>query len=298
MNAPEPNVLERHCRLLLRAYPGGYRRDRGEEILGTLLERVAPGRGWPPPCEMGALILGGMRARAAQGRREGTAAGLRQAALLGVVLALSPHLASSLPTFTFFQRSELAWFPASINIDSVLFFGLAAGAIAMTWFWRPWAGAVLALAATPVWCLIERGAAAGQRWPVIIGLAGFALLAWSTNPPPRSWLLLPVAVIALQLAVYAANTSFLQTSLGYALQDTASVGFWVIISVVALWIAVDARPALAAAIALAFAKAPTEMLNSWHWTPGHAWPLLWPWTIAAGLAATATWRLWRHQARI
>jgi hypothetical protein len=40
--------LERRARWLLRAYPAAYRADRGEEIIGTLLEAVPPGRDWPP----------------------------------------------------------------------------------------------------------------------------------------------------------------------------------------------------------------------------------------------------------
>jgi len=35
--------LERRARALLRAYPAEYRRERGEEIIGTLLE-AAPWR--------------------------------------------------------------------------------------------------------------------------------------------------------------------------------------------------------------------------------------------------------------
>ncbi len=91
MNAPVRNALERRCRLLLRAYPARYRRERGEEILGTALESVPPGRNWPAPREAGGLILGGLRPRAAQGRREGTAASLRQAAMFEhVVRAVLP----------------------------------------------------------------------------------------------------------------------------------------------------------------------------------------------------------------
>jgi len=40
--------LERRARWLLRAYPAAYRADRDEEIIGTLLETVPPGRDWPP----------------------------------------------------------------------------------------------------------------------------------------------------------------------------------------------------------------------------------------------------------
>jgi len=36
--------LARCHRLLLRAYPAWYRRERGEEMLGTLLEASPPGR--------------------------------------------------------------------------------------------------------------------------------------------------------------------------------------------------------------------------------------------------------------
>jgi hypothetical protein len=56
-------------------------------------------------------------------------------------------------------------------------------------------------------------------------------------------------VIARQLVLHAANIGYPQTSLELALQEAASAGFWVIISAVALWIAVDARPELGAAIA-------------------------------------------------
>jgi hypothetical protein len=39
--------LERRCELLLRAYPATYRKARGEEIIGTLLEATPPERSWP-----------------------------------------------------------------------------------------------------------------------------------------------------------------------------------------------------------------------------------------------------------
>jgi hypothetical protein len=55
--------LERRCRLLLRAYPGWYRRERAEEMLGTLLEASLPGRSWPSARDARALIIGGLRVR-------------------------------------------------------------------------------------------------------------------------------------------------------------------------------------------------------------------------------------------
>ena len=56
-------ALERRSRWLLRAYPARYRRERGEEILGTLLEDSPPGRRWPSPRDARALIMGGLRVR-------------------------------------------------------------------------------------------------------------------------------------------------------------------------------------------------------------------------------------------
>ncbi len=55
--------LERHCRWLLLAYPAWYRRDRAEEMLGTLLETSRPGRQWPSFRDARALIRRGLRMR-------------------------------------------------------------------------------------------------------------------------------------------------------------------------------------------------------------------------------------------
>jgi hypothetical protein len=55
--------LERRCRLLLRAYPGWYRRERAEEMLGTLLEASPAHRRWPSFRDARGLIIGGLRVR-------------------------------------------------------------------------------------------------------------------------------------------------------------------------------------------------------------------------------------------
>ena len=57
--------LVRRARWLLRAYPAAYRANRGEEIIGTLLEAVPPGRDWPSSRETVALVAAGLRARRA-----------------------------------------------------------------------------------------------------------------------------------------------------------------------------------------------------------------------------------------
>ena len=55
--------LERRCRWLLLTYPAWYRRRRGEEMLGTLLEASPPGGRWPSFRDARALVAGGLRVR-------------------------------------------------------------------------------------------------------------------------------------------------------------------------------------------------------------------------------------------
>lgn len=55
--------LEGRYRALLRAYPKRYRAERGDEIVGTLLDAAAPGQRRPTAREAASLILGGLRTR-------------------------------------------------------------------------------------------------------------------------------------------------------------------------------------------------------------------------------------------
>ena len=88
--------LERAYRWLLYAYPAWYRRERGDEMLDTLLGAAPHGRTWISLRDSAALILGGLRVRAGQNRRLTTAANLRLAVLFGVALWLSETIASDL----------------------------------------------------------------------------------------------------------------------------------------------------------------------------------------------------------
>ena len=88
--------LERRCRRLLRAYPQPYRADRGEEILGTLLDAAPADRHWPPARDAWSLITGGLRVRAARNRQLPLAANLRLAALLAAALWLGQSVADYL----------------------------------------------------------------------------------------------------------------------------------------------------------------------------------------------------------
>jgi hypothetical protein len=55
--------LQRHFRRLLRAYPSGYRRRHGDEILTTLMDTAGPGRQRPTAHEVRDLLTSGLRQR-------------------------------------------------------------------------------------------------------------------------------------------------------------------------------------------------------------------------------------------
>ena len=78
--------LERRYLRLLRLYPAAYRRARGAEMLGVLMDSAPPDRRRPPWREVRGLILGALRVRAgAQGRRtagQSWRVSLRTAALI------------------------------------------------------------------------------------------------------------------------------------------------------------------------------------------------------------------------
>lgn len=84
------NRLERRYARLLRLYPAGYRRERGAEILGTLLDAADAGRGHPPRREVAALLVGALRVRLGTAAAFSTGRGYR-ATLRVAALALVCH---------------------------------------------------------------------------------------------------------------------------------------------------------------------------------------------------------------
>src|SRR5215469_4706456 len=190
------STLERHCQLLLRAYPAAYRESRGEEIIGTLLEATPRGRSWPMPRDVRCLIAGGLRARAPQPKQFTTAANLRLAVLAGVAAYLafgaSSVLTTDVPTGVMPGR---LYAPS----DWPLFGALALPLIPLALVWasgRPvvvLAGALPAFAATYV---------AGSAVVRLVCLAALVALAGRANRPRWRWLWLvaPLAVAPLVAA--------------------------------------------------------------------------------------------------
>jgi hypothetical protein len=115
----QPSRLERRARHLLRAYPPAYRADRGEEILGTLLEATPPGRDWPSAREAASVIGGGLRTRRQANQRQGVPASLGQAVILGITLTQAINV-MELPSGSQFFLPEMIALAAPLAMAVVL----------------------------------------------------------------------------------------------------------------------------------------------------------------------------------
>jgi hypothetical protein len=163
--------LERRTRWLLRAYPAAYRADRGEEIIGTLLEAVPPGRDWLPSREAVALVAAGLRARRAANLRQGLAASLRQVAVAGAAIYLVQLPALGLGAVVWSARRghlpflfwDYGWLFYALG-------GLGLVILAAGWSGRRWlvaAGAAAAVAAAVSFTVMW------QEWNLMVVLADF-----------------------------------------------------------------------------------------------------------------------------
>jgi hypothetical protein len=231
------STLERRCHLLLRVYPATYRSERGEEIIGTLLEATPPGSAWPRARDLRSLLAGGLRARAARNRERTTAANLRVAALAGIAIYLALSATSVLREFVRYQLI-LGWgspfrpYPWPMAVGTILMLVTvalvwlsgrrivvlcgalpAAAAISYT---GPWSSVVSATFIAYLGCLAAMVALAsgrcrpGWRWLWPVGLAAAVPLVPA---------LADVAPLTAQLLALGA--------------------------VSIAWMAIDARPALA-----------------------------------------------------
>ena len=280
-------ALEWRCRWLLRAYPAWYRRQRGDEMLGTLMEASPAGRRWPSRRDIQAMIMGGLRVRAGQHRRLTTPVNLRLAGLLGVALALLWLIANNLGTAIMFwthvypvATPALGW-PTTASL-------LALAAVLAAWF-APWpVVAAPALAGAALWVYSGDRVMAIQPAGLLILLV---ILTAGRERMPRSWLGLAGLLFALTLLqefTAAPRLYFLYTPLVYAP--------WVVLGVVILWAAVDARPAVAMAIYLASNYLIVSLLDyaGYRTTPAAAWEWYLPAAGVAVLGGCALWRLRRQ----
>ena len=81
------DALARRYRRLLFAYPDSYRRQRGDELLGTLLDTARPGQRRPSVADAADLVLGGLRQRLGGTVAADLEAGITLAAPFALALA-------------------------------------------------------------------------------------------------------------------------------------------------------------------------------------------------------------------
>jgi hypothetical protein len=260
--------LERRCGWLLLAYPAAYRQQRGEEMLGTLLQSAPADRNWPPLRDCLAMIIGGLQVRTAQNRRLGTGASLRLAGTLGCVLYLS---------FFFYSFAGLPlWYlgaglgPQAQSYPQLAF---AAGLLACTALlvMRPGGRngaiativAVAALIAGTAAVVTGQAVAASiaQILPALLVLVALAAVSHGAERLPRLWLWPAGLVIAVALmAPIASSLSFRE----YFTLLLASALLWETIACLALaWILIDAKPAIGVAIFLGLTASVT-LISTWQ----------------------------------
>jgi hypothetical protein len=223
--------LERRFRLLLRAYPAWYRRERAEEMAGTLLEASPPGRRWPSFRDARALVTGGMRVRGPLAWCLSIPWALLGAAGAGYNFILSEHVPDAVypealtpgwvgePNMIALaaQRGALTWFLLTIPVlvaglvrlhRRKLRADLSAGLAAIAWAGTWMAGLVLMYqvadwqpTAAPIWsgnCNVGAGCS----------LAGYrhAVVSWEELAVLAGWLALGAA-----MALILASTRSLRT---------------------------------------------------------------------------------------
>ena len=242
--------LERRCRGLLRAYPQSYRAGRGEEILGTLLDATPAGRSWPPARDTCSVITAGLHVRAARNRELPLATNLRLAALLAVALWHGLAVAAfagavAYPDTLTPEHSAVSRLPASgVMLFAAVCAAGACLAIVSAWFWRRGVTVTLALAVAVASALgLSLIHAQGDLLidlRLICPPLALAALATGRYRPPRSWLWLPGLWLAASALPVALSANWWSTP-DYPLY----AGFFIILGITVLWLAIDARPAIA-----------------------------------------------------
>lgn len=279
------SMLERSARRWLRAYPPAYRAEHGGEIVGTLLDAASAGRAAMPLRDAYSLLIGGLRVRAAQHRRQSVRTGLRLSALLGFALALALTAGGTIGGVSRF----LGWDdPGAVWPDSpayTLVVGLLTlAALGAIWFasWR---------IALPV----GLAAAVAMAFPwygpwTLVGPAvmiGTLALSRGRPRPQRGWYVLLVLAAATQAADEIAP------QLAPSAQTVVRLVQFAVLAGVLLWAAVDVRPLAATTVFLLVLEVP-GLVSGYANGASPGITSYWPMGIALLPGIVAAWRLRRQ----
>jgi hypothetical protein len=286
----------------LLVYPASYRRERGEEIVGTLLEASPQGRTWPRVRDIRALAAGGLKARAAENRQRTAGANLRAAVMAGLAMYLALFVASysygAVQRFTSAALTSTGGhFPSWTGWLALAAAVLLGATVVLAWT-APRAivlpAAVAACTAVVALGLGIGGPAAvlGIRLIQVPVLIGLALLAPRTGHPSRHWLWLP-AVIAVSSAILELGAGFGWFAYWGLVSPWAPL--FVLFAAGILWIGIDARliVAMLTYFAITALQMPVIEISSGFWALSSLPFLL----VVVAFAAPAVWMLRRQSAQ-
>jgi hypothetical protein len=242
-NEPSEHALERRYRLLLRVYPAGYLADRGDEILGTLLDTAPPGRTVPSLRDACALVLAGLRVRAKQDPRLSAPGTPRLAVVLFLAIPVVTWAASRVGLALRIALGDPGFPPPLVRALGGPGVLLAVGsvtliAVALIWFApRPLMVPILLAPAALILIVMLRS----LMWPgsvVYLGILLALTVLTTIRPqrPPRSWLWLTAAVPVAEIIA--------MTWRGMHPGTAEAAALVVACSALLLWMCTDAHPAL------------------------------------------------------
>jgi hypothetical protein len=260
-------ALESRYSILLRAYPKGYRRERGAEMIGTLMEAAGDEQRRPTAREAASLVLRGLQARA--GAHRARSAGqtwlgaLRLAVLLLLAYATAGSLAETGGVLSDVVADRAVDYPPSlIHPLGTIIAAVALLAVARGRYVPGLVATLGTLAATLVveyfGAVSEDNVTGELHYPPIGSVLDFVVSDSTFWPLPLAVLLIvpliparvpgtrrPLAwLLAVLVAVFLLPTNYTVT---IGLQPGATV---VVMAGFLLWIAVDARATVAAGVLL------------------------------------------------
>jgi hypothetical protein len=235
-------ALQRRYGRLLRLYPADFRRDRGAEVLDTLLDAAEDGRMRPAWRETGAMVLGALRAHAGRDQRRSVRdswlTALRAAALMLLAAALARtflRLAVDLSV-----GGPMLWWVAEPEALNLVSLALTVLALIAALSRRHLVGAVLAAVAFGLAAAVTRPGdgpvfGAFEELPLAVLLL---LAVAGRRPAPASGLLryAPVIPAVLVLAEFGLASTFPEVS-GIVTRALALAA----VLAALLWLAVDER---------------------------------------------------------
>lgn len=237
--------LEKRYARVLRLYPAGYRHERGDELMATLLEAAGDGRKWPAARESVALTIGALREHAGGQRRSVKESWLAAARVAAVMVLVSASAGAVVRlAFEFATGAPATWWMVERYVPDLaaLPFGVCAVITTLRGRYRV-AAAATALAFLTAF-VVTRATdeyAWGGQWQYPVAFALLVPLLVS-SPPPVSGVLRYAAVFPLVLLVGNEVASNL-------LRDVTGIVNYALIAALCgaalLWVVVDERVAMA-----------------------------------------------------